>query len=54
MQRRARGLNCDVFIRTREDFPLGPLKVHAVLEFYFLAVSQNKDITSIFETNEVF
>nr|XP_022319141.1 uncharacterized protein LOC111121934 [Crassostrea virginica] len=41
-RRRARGLNCDVFIRTREDFPLGPLKVHAVLEFYFLANDQTE------------
>lgn len=41
-RRRARGLNCDVFIRTRDDYPLGPFKVHAILEFYFLANDQKE------------
>ncbi|XP_062619516.1 uncharacterized protein LOC134281071 [Saccostrea cucullata] len=41
-RRRARGLNCDVFIRTRDDYPLGPFKMHAILEFYFLANDQKE------------
>ncbi|XP_056019755.1 uncharacterized protein LOC125671708 isoform X2 [Ostrea edulis] len=39
-RRKTRGLNCDVFIRTRDDYPLGPFKVHAILEFYFLAINE--------------
>ncbi|XP_071140792.1 uncharacterized protein [Mytilus edulis] len=39
-QRFARGLLCDVFISNRSDFSLGGFMYAAVLEYYFLAMTQ--------------